>query len=145
MRTFELHRIEDETGVSGTGIVAQGCVFDDGWVVMRWVNEPHTTTLFESIQDVEHIHGHHGKTQILYTSGAYSRDVSSAYAHGARDAYQDRCEGVWSASVRGGSIVVGTTVPRSEWFAPGYIAPADREQYLAGYEAQSMHDNELKP
>lgn len=80
MKTFELHRDEDETGVSGTGVVAEGCVFSDGcatpyasegfggpgWCAMRWKNEPKTTTLFPSLSVVEIIHGHGGKTRIVW-------------------------------------------------------------------------------
>jgi hypothetical protein len=36
MKTFELYRIDDATGISGTGIVAQGVVFDDGTCAFGW-------------------------------------------------------------------------------------------------------------
>lgn len=83
MRTFELHRFEDETGVSGTGVVAEGCIFADGWVAMRWLNEPRTTTLFPSIEVVEHIHGHNGKTKIVALDEELAeakKDLESALA-----------------------------------------------------------------
>jgi len=35
MRTFFLERIEDETGISGTGIVAEGVEFSDGQIAMN--------------------------------------------------------------------------------------------------------------
>lgn len=38
MRTFELFRMNDETGISGTGKVLEGVVFSDGTVVTRWVS-----------------------------------------------------------------------------------------------------------
>lgn len=34
MRRFELHREEDVSGVSGTGVVAEGVAFSDGRVLM---------------------------------------------------------------------------------------------------------------
>ena len=39
MRTFEMFRGADESGVSGTGKVLEGCVFTDGTVVLRWTTE----------------------------------------------------------------------------------------------------------
>jgi len=35
VRRFFLDRMEDETGVSGSGLVAEGVVFWDGTVAMR--------------------------------------------------------------------------------------------------------------
>lgn len=43
MRTFELHRVEDETGISGTGIVAEGVIFGDGTCAMRWRTKDRST------------------------------------------------------------------------------------------------------
>jgi hypothetical protein len=66
MRRFHLHRLEDESGKSGKGIVAEGIVFTDGTVVIRWTSTTPTTTVFRSQQDMEKIHGHDGKTQIIW-------------------------------------------------------------------------------
>ncbi len=67
MRRFVLNRTEDESGVSGTGIVAEGIMFSDGRVVMRWcVGEHRSTSSFDSIEDVLGIHGHEGKTQVKW-------------------------------------------------------------------------------
>jgi hypothetical protein len=66
VRRFVLRRDEDLTGVSGTGIVAQGVAFDDGPVAMRWVGEWPTSVVFHDrgIESVERIHGHEGRTRI---------------------------------------------------------------------------------
>src|SRR5205085_3748143 len=37
--TFHLLRYEDESGVSGTGWVAEGAVFSNGWVALTWLGE----------------------------------------------------------------------------------------------------------
>lgn len=66
MRRFELHRDDDETGVSGTGVVAAGCVFEDGKVVMRWRTKTASTTSFDNLNDVLAVHGHGGKTRIVW-------------------------------------------------------------------------------
>ncbi|QWT29977.1 hypothetical protein SEA_SHAM_80 [Streptomyces phage Sham] len=64
MRRFNLVRNEDESGVSGTGIVAQGIQFDDGVCAMRWLTEKASTAIYDNIFDLEAIHGHGGKTVI---------------------------------------------------------------------------------
>lgn len=66
MRRFELHRIEDASGVSGTGVVAQGAEFDDGHCAMRWLTETASTALYDSAGDIERIHGHEGRTRIVW-------------------------------------------------------------------------------
>lgn len=67
MRRFELHRYEDETGVSGTGVVAQGVEFRDGPVALRWiVGEHRSTVVWPSMEAVEAVHGHNGKTRIVW-------------------------------------------------------------------------------
>lgn len=65
MKPFFLLRAEDITGVSGTGVVAEGVEFSDGTVAMRWVvGNHHSTVVHDSIEAVEAIHGHGGATQI---------------------------------------------------------------------------------
>lgn len=66
MRRFYLDRIWDETGVSGTGHVAQGVKFANGWVAMVWLTSVTSLSFYPSIQDVETIHGHAGKTRIVW-------------------------------------------------------------------------------
>lgn len=64
MRRFRLNRIEDETGVSGTGLVAEGVRFSDGSVALRWLTATASTGVYASIEDVEVIHGHGGRTVV---------------------------------------------------------------------------------
>jgi hypothetical protein len=64
MRIFRLNRIEDESGVSGTGVVAEGVEFWDGTCSLRWGSDTRSTAIYDSIADVETIHGHDGKTKI---------------------------------------------------------------------------------
>lgn len=65
-RTFEMHRDIDESGVSGTGVVAEGCMFADGRIAVRWKTATASTTLFDSIDHVLKVHGHQGKTRIVW-------------------------------------------------------------------------------
>jgi len=65
MKRFELIRFQDISGVSGAGVVAEGVQFTDGRVVMRWMtNGIHGIVIHENIENVLHIHGHNGATQI---------------------------------------------------------------------------------
>lgn len=66
LRTFKLVRNEDETGISGTGEVAVGVQFPDGTCAMQWQTEVRSTAFYKSIEDVEYIHGHGGKTLIVF-------------------------------------------------------------------------------
>jgi hypothetical protein len=66
MRTFTLQRSEDASGVSGIGAVAEGVVFWDGTVALRWRTEHRSTTVFSDIATVEAIHGHGGKTLVVF-------------------------------------------------------------------------------
>lgn len=77
-RRFYLYRGDDVSGVSGRGRVAFGVRFPDGVAVMRWCvpGKPSGTTVYDSIADLEQIHGHDGKTCVVwidYPSGEYFR------------------------------------------------------------------------
>lgn len=63
---FELHRIEDVSGVSGVGVVAEGVRFKDGTCAYRWLSGTATTNIADSIADIEAIHGHGGATRIAW-------------------------------------------------------------------------------
>jgi len=65
MRAFYLDRQTDVHGISGTGRVAQGVVFDNGWVAMTWLTEHTSVTFYTSIEEVIAIHGHNGKTLVI--------------------------------------------------------------------------------
>lgn len=66
MRRFELHREQDATGVSGTGVVAQGIEFDDGVCALRWLTAISSTAIYASSDDIRDIHGHGGLTQLVF-------------------------------------------------------------------------------
>lgn len=66
MNLFFLERTEDESGVSGTGVVAEGVVFSSGKAVLSWLTETSSVAVYDSIEDVERIHGHGGKTKVVF-------------------------------------------------------------------------------
>jgi hypothetical protein len=67
VRVFELHRDVDETGISGTGVVAEGIEFSDGVVCLHWQSEwPSSVVHYDrGMESVEAVHGHNGKTRIV--------------------------------------------------------------------------------
>lgn len=65
-RRFHLERDEDTTGISGTGRVAEGVQFQNGKCSMAWLTEWTSVAVYESIHHVEAIHGHEGKTRIVW-------------------------------------------------------------------------------
>lgn len=66
MKLFELHRDTDVSGISGTGVVAQGVEFDDSTCCIRWLTEYRTTVMAESMEVVRRVHGHNGSTRVVY-------------------------------------------------------------------------------
>ena len=70
MRRFLLIRERDITGVSGTGIVAEGAEFTNGLAVMRWLREPYAVGVFQCVTDLLAVHGHEGATYIHFIDQA---------------------------------------------------------------------------
>ena len=67
-KEFYLQRNEDETGISGTGVVARGVVLPSGKAVLEWQTFHTSLALYNNIADVEAIHGHNGKTLVVMGS-----------------------------------------------------------------------------
>ena len=66
MKRFLLVRTEDVSGISGTGTVAEGILFSDGRAVLRWVTRLRSVAVYDSMEDVEAIHGHDGRTTVQW-------------------------------------------------------------------------------
>lgn len=67
-RRFVLRRTEDVTGVSGTGIVAEGVEFSNGVVALQWTSAFPTSVVFHQrgMESVKAIHGHGGATEVIW-------------------------------------------------------------------------------
>ena len=76
-RRFELVRIDDYSGVSGTGVVAVGVAYPDGAVHMQWRNAENDDLTIDSngcafkpapdgVEATIAIHGHEGRTEIRW-------------------------------------------------------------------------------
>jgi hypothetical protein len=76
MRTFQLIRYKDLTGVSGIGVVAVGKVLKNGQCVLKWISKAKladgsvrtikTLTLHECWENVVLLHGHNGATVLKW-------------------------------------------------------------------------------
>lgn len=70
------YRVEDESGVSGEGLVAVGVMWPDGGVAIQWLNEanPNVETtrngwaLYpgeDGLEDALEVHGHEDRTKVI--------------------------------------------------------------------------------
>ncbi len=66
MKRFVLQRDEDESGISGEGIVAEGVQFSSGKCAMHWLTDVTSVAMYDNIEDLESIHGHDGKSKIMW-------------------------------------------------------------------------------
>lgn len=65
---YVLRRDVDVTGVSGTGVVAEGAIFSTAagsTGVTRWRGERGSTVAWDHARDIEPIHGHDGATSVV--------------------------------------------------------------------------------
>jgi hypothetical protein len=75
VRRFVLERIEDRSGLSGVGIVAEGVEFWNGQVAMTWRSPWTVVSVFPSIDLVEDIHGRDGRTQVTWLEETHEPEV----------------------------------------------------------------------
>jgi len=65
-RLFVLDRRTDVSGVSGTGVVAEGVRFTDGTVALRWLGAHPSTAVWPDLDEVRAVHGHDGATVVRW-------------------------------------------------------------------------------
>lgn len=67
--TFDLLRHTDVSGVSGTGVVAEGVAWSDGTAELRWKGVNPTSSHHDNgVSSVLAIHGHDGASEIRWHS-----------------------------------------------------------------------------
>lgn len=76
MRRFYLKRLEDESGVSGSGRVAEGIEFSDGTCTINWLTHTACHGIYKNIKQLIAIHGHGGKTVIEWKDAEENIDPS---------------------------------------------------------------------
>jgi hypothetical protein len=75
VRRFVLYRDVDVNGVSGVGAVVWGIQFPDGRCAYRWNTTTATTSVADSIADIEAIHGHDGRTRVVWLDTEQGADL----------------------------------------------------------------------
>lgn len=66
MRTFHVYRDEDVSGISGTGLIAEGVLFSNGKVVTNWLSMHKIVEFSDSMAEWQAVHGHDGKTRVVW-------------------------------------------------------------------------------
>jgi hypothetical protein len=79
MRRFYLYRSVDVTVVSGTGVIAEGIEFTNGWVVLRWISSTPSVIFYTDVADMLKVHGHHGLTTIQWVDRETKTDSVKRY------------------------------------------------------------------
>jgi hypothetical protein len=77
LRIFKLIRDVDVSGVSGTGVVAEGIEFSDGSVAIRWLSRWASTVTWASVHDAMHVHGHDGLTRLEWGGTVWNANTGS--------------------------------------------------------------------
>lgn len=119
-RRFYLQRDVDPTGVSGTGIVADGVVWPDNSVSVRWRGERPSIVFWASFSDVLAIHGHNGATKVVWI------DPSSGGMRLARIA-----EGHSKNLTAGGMTSGDCNECGWSWPCPTYVWATTERDYLS--------------
>lgn len=132
VRQFQLHRDVDDSGVSGTGVVAEGVVFWNGKCAVTWISDKTSVAVYDNIGKVEDIHGHGGHTRVVFLDEQDDQLVEDLadYAH---EAWSGWMEYLFSKTTT--ADVPGLVIPRAE---------ADRwmRQMRTRYEALSEKEKE---
>lgn len=64
MKRFQILRNTDVSGVSGTGLVAEGVAFEPNGVVLHWLTATPSLEIWGSVEQMIKVHGHEGATVI---------------------------------------------------------------------------------
>lgn len=81
-RRFVLDRNVDVSGVSGTGVVAEGVEFSDGVVCMHWTSQwPSSVVFYEGLEGLLAVNGHDGRTVVRFLDGPTASDAVVEHTH----------------------------------------------------------------
>lgn len=79
-RRFRLVRDVDVTGMSGTGVVADGVLWPDRTATIRWRGDMPSTVNWGDVNHAVKVHGHGGLTRIEWLDPLHVVDADSAQA-----------------------------------------------------------------
>lgn len=66
IRRFHFVRTEDVSGVSGTGIVGEGCELSNGKIVFSWLSNLGSVAVYDNVKTFLTVHGHEGNGKIAW-------------------------------------------------------------------------------
>jgi hypothetical protein len=73
-----LDRIEDVSGVSGTGKISEFAISSDGRVVVFWASG---YSIFPSLEEAVKTHGHNGKTKFVILTDSEAEHCLGCHAN----------------------------------------------------------------
>lgn len=91
-RRFELHRDTDVHEVSGEGHIADGALWPDGAVTLRWLGEHPSAATWDAPDGLAHaiaVHGHGGLTRIVWVDPEPSGSVVQLPGTEPRSPFRD--------------------------------------------------------
>jgi hypothetical protein len=77
-RRFVFIRDDDQTGISGTGKVVEGVRYSDHRCAYRWMTEHQTDQIADTPDKLDIIHGHQGRTRIVYLDDEAGNPIPEA-------------------------------------------------------------------
>lgn len=96
MRIFHFFRHEDASGVSGTGVVAEGVEFTNGWCAVRWLSSKSSLCFYQTLEEVREIHGHGGRTEVVLNEITPVRPKNIQFGDDRREILMDLLDEVAS-------------------------------------------------
>jgi len=79
-RRFMLCRLDDVSGVSGTGKVAEGVQFSTGKCAIAWLSITPSVSIFDGVDELMAVHGHEGKTELVWMDEASACGMADGVA-----------------------------------------------------------------
>lgn len=98
-RLFHLQRTTDITGVSGAGRVADGVLWPDQTVSIRWRGDRPSTVFWDRLEDAEQVHGHGGATRIIWDDPAEAEHDPHLPCMHCLDGHPDPTSRPWGVRV----------------------------------------------
>lgn len=75
MKVFRVVRSKDVSGISGTGIIAEGVRFHDGQIAISWFGKHQLTEIGPDIDTWLAVHGHGGLTTVEWLNDIDTENI----------------------------------------------------------------------
>jgi hypothetical protein len=121
VRRFQLERLVDVSGVSGTGVVAYGAQAPDGTCVLWWESALESIGIYPDMETLLAIHGHQGTTRAMYIDDPV--DAVDPDGRVARTGKTSKRRGATAAARRAVPAVSSVPAARASTAARGDSGP----------------------